>query len=202
MTTSRSTGLKDPAGSYAKALDATRRFVAGLEDVDWEAPTPCSEWNVRQLLHHLLYGTVWIDDIFAGKTVEEVGAKYDGDLAGDDVLASYDAAVASAKAAIAKPGAMEQTCHLRRGDVSGADYLTSMFTDSFIHGWDLAKATGQDATLDPELVATALELAKQREERFRSSAAFGNGRVADPGDGASDQAQLLSILGREADWTP
>ena len=102
MTTSRTAGLADPAGSYGKALDATRRFVAGMGIVDWETATPCSKWNVRQLLTHLLYGTVCIDDMFAGKTVEEVGTKYEGDLAGDDVLASYDTAIASAKAAVAR----------------------------------------------------------------------------------------------------
>jgi hypothetical protein len=47
MTTSRPRGLADPAGSYAKALDATRRFAAGMANVDWEAATPCSKWNVR-----------------------------------------------------------------------------------------------------------------------------------------------------------
>jgi uncharacterized protein (TIGR03086 family) len=201
MTTTNQPGLTDPAGSYAGALDATRKFVAGLGKVDWDAPTPCSEWNVRELLHHLMYGTLWIEDIFAGKTVEQVGDKYDGDLIGDDPLGAYDAAIASAKAAIGKPGALEQVCHLRRGDVAGADYMTSMFTDSFIHGWDLAKATGQEATLDGSLVEIALTLAKQREERFRTSPAFGQGRVSDPGDAASDQARLLSILGREVDWS-
>lgn len=201
MTTDKPAGLADPAGSYAKALDATRTFVAGLGDVDWDAPTPCSEWNVRQLLTHVLNGTVWIEDVFDGKTVEEVGSKYDGDLIGDDPLAAYDAAIASAKAAIARPGALEQVCHLRRGDVKGADYMTSMFTDSFIHGWDLAKATGQDPTLEPGLVSQALALAIEREERFRTSPAFGQGRVADPGDSAPDQTRLLAILGREAGWT-
>ncbi|MDA1173531.1 MAG: TIGR03086 family metal-binding protein [Chloroflexi bacterium] len=201
MTTDKPTGLADPAGSYANALDATRKFVAGMRNVDWVAATPCSDWNVRELLQHVLYGTAWIEDVFAGKTVEDVGTKYDGDLIGDDALASYDAVVASAKAAIAKPGAMDQVGHLRRGDVAGRDYLTSMFTDSFIHGWDLAKATGQDATLDPALVATAFDLAKEREERFRTSPAFGQGRVADPGDDAPSQTRLLSILGRDADWT-
>jgi hypothetical protein len=50
--------------------------------------------------------------------------------------------------------------------------------------------------------AIAVDLAKQREERFRTSGAFGQGRVPDPGDDAPDQVRLLSILGREADWKP
>jgi uncharacterized protein (TIGR03086 family) len=202
MTTNKQLGLADPADSYSRALDATSRFVAGIGNVDWAAPTPCSEWTVRELLNHVLYGTVWIEDIFAGKTVEDVGSKYEHDLIGDDALASYEAAINAAKAAIAKPGAMESICHLRRGDVSGGEYLTSMFTDVFIHGWDLAMATGQNADLDTDLVEIALGLAKQREERFRTSPAFGQGRVSDPGDGASSQERLLAILGREADWTP
>ena len=201
MTTENRPALADPAGAYAKALDATRKFFAAMGDVNMNAPTPCSEWNVRELLNHVLYGTIWIEDIFDGKTVEEVGSKYDGDLIGDNPLAAFDDAIRRAKRAVAKPGAMEQVCHLRRGDVSGADYLTSMVTDVFIHGWDLAKATGQDATLDPELVAICYDLAKQREERFRASSAFGEGRVADPGGDAVDQTRMLAILGREADWT-
>jgi len=187
----------DPAASYARALDSTRAFVAGLGDVDWSAPTPCSEWIVRELLQH---GTIWIEDVFAGKTVEQVGDKYEGELIGTDALASFEAAANAAKAAIVSPGAMDQVCHLRRGDAKGSDYLTSMFTDAFIHGWDLAKATGQDATLDPELVEVCYAVAKAREERFRSSAAFGLGRVEDPGEVADPQARMLAILGREADW--
>jgi uncharacterized protein (TIGR03086 family) len=192
----------DRAERYARALDATRKFVAGIGDDRWDDPTPCSEWNVRALLNHMIYGTIWIEDIFDGRTVDEVGDKYDGDLAGADTLAAYDAVVASAKKAIAAPDAMERVCHLRRRDTSGADYVTSMFTDIFIHGWDLAKATGQDATLDLPLVEEAYALARPREERLRESLAFGSGRVKDPGDSASLQTRLLAILGREAGWTP
>jgi uncharacterized protein (TIGR03086 family) len=201
VTTENGPALPDPASSYAKALDSTRKFFAGMGDVNLDAPTPCGEWSVRELINHILYGTVWIEDVFDGKTIEDVGSKYDGDLLGDNPLAAYDDAIGRAKRAVAKPGAMDQVCHLRRGDASGGDYLTSMFTDAFIHGWDLAKGTGQDATLDQELVETCYALAKAREERFRSSPAFGAGRVEDPGDGAIDQARMLAILGREADWS-
>ena len=105
-----------------------------------------------------------------------------------------------AKRATAKPGAMAQVCHLRRGDVSGAEYLTSMFTDVFIHGWDLAKSTNQESTLDEELIVIGYDLAKRSEKRFRSSTAFGEGRIEDPGDGATDQERMLAILGRKVDW--
>jgi len=200
MTTENRPELANPAASYAEALDSTRAFVAGLGNVDWGAPTPCSVWNVRDLLQHIIYGTIWIEDVFAGKTVKQVGDKYEGELIGTDALASYEAAANAAKAGIAAPGAIDKICHLRRGDVKGSDYMTSMFTDAFVHGWDLVKATGQDATLDPELVEICYAVAKAREERFRSSSAFGLGRVEDPGEVAEPQARMLAILGREADW--
>ena len=59
-------------------------------------------------------------------------------------------------------------------------------------------ATGQDPKLDPDLVREAYDLVIQGEERYRQSAAFGEGRVADPGEDASIQARLLAILGRKA----
>ena len=89
--------LDDPAGSYVKALEATRHFVAGIRSDQWDSPTPCIEWTLRQLLHHVVWGTVWIEDMFAGKTIQEVGDRFAGDLLGRDPLAAYDAAVASAK---------------------------------------------------------------------------------------------------------
>ena len=64
--------------------------------------------------------------------------------------------------------------------------------------WDLAKGARKNATLGTELVEIALELAKQHEERLRTSPAFGQGRVVDSGDAATSQARFLSILGREA----
>ena len=198
MTTDARPTAADPAGAYARALDATRRFVEGVREEQWKDSTPCSEWNVRELLNHIIYGTIWIEPIFAGKTLDEVGDRYEGDLVGADALASYDAAVASAKLAIAAPGAMEVVCHIRRGDVSGAEYATSMFTDVFIHGWDLAKATGQDATLDTDLVQECYAVVEPRKERFRQSAAFGSGSVPDPSEGADLQTRLLAILGRAA----
>jgi uncharacterized protein (TIGR03086 family) len=201
MVTHNRSALANPAAFYAKGLDSARKFIEGMGDVNMNAPTPCSEWNVRELIQHVLYGTVWIEDIFEGKTVEGVGNKYDGDLIGDNPLSAYDDAVKRAKRAIAGPLAMEQVCHLRGGDVSGADYLTSMFTDTLVHSWDLAKATCQDPALDAEMIAICYDLVKKHEERFRANHAFGEGRVADPGEEAGDQARMLAILGRVADWT-
>ena len=183
-----------PGVLYTRAMAATRPFIAGIQAGQLESPTPCTEWTLRQLLNHMVYGTAWIEDIFDGKTVEEVGDKFDGDLLGDDPLAAYDAAVRSATAALGRPGVMEFTCHLRRGDATGAQYATSMFTDIFIHGWDIAIATGQAPMLDQELVAACYAIVEPNSERYANSPAFGT-PIEVPAD-AGLQAKLLGMLGR------
>jgi uncharacterized protein (TIGR03086 family) len=198
MTTDVRPVLPDPAASYAAALDSTRRFIAVIPEDVWAVPTPCTDWDLRALVNHIVYGIIWIDDIYAGKTLADMGDKYDGDLLGVDALAVYDAAVVSAKAAVTASGAMKAVCHISRGDVSGADYATSMFTDVFIHGWDIAKAIGVDATLDFELLRLCFSLSEPRKERLQQSPAFGAGNVIEVPDDASLQTQLLAILGRQA----
>jgi uncharacterized protein (TIGR03086 family) len=185
-----------PGVLCARAMAATRPFVSGIEAGQLEDPTPCTEWNLRQLLNHMVYGIAWIEDIFDGKTVEAVGGKFDGDLLGDDPLAAYDAAVRSATVALGRPGVMEFTCHLRRGDATGAQYATSMFTDIFIHGWDIAIVTGQDPTLEEELVAACYAIVEPNSERYANSPAFG-APIAVPAD-AGIQTKLLGMLGRGA----
>ena len=199
MTTNEAPSMEDRGKFYARALDATKGFVAGIKPDQLDAQTPCAEWNVKQLMNHVIYGTIFIEDMFEGKTVAEVGDKYDGDLVGSDPSGAYNAAVESAKAAIAKPGAMEQTVHLSRGDMTGAAYVTSMFTDVLVHAWDVAKATGQDTVLDPELVSASYAIMLPRQGSLPVEA-FGTDQEIT--DSADLQTKLLGLLGRSVDWKP
>lgn len=199
MTTNEAPSMEDRGKFYARALDATRAFVAGIKPDQLDAQTPCAEWNVKQLMQHVIRGTIFIEDMFEGKTVDEVGDKYEGDLVGTDPSGAYNSAADAAKKAIDKPGAMEQTVHLSRGDMTGAAYVTSMFTDVLVHAWDVAKATGQDTVLDPELVAASYAIMLPRQGTL-PEAAFGTEQ--DIPDSADTQTKLLGLLGRSVDWTP
>jgi len=57
--------------------------------------------------------------------------------------------IEQAHAAVAQPGALDRTVHLSFGDASGQEYVIQLTADLAIHGWDLARATRQDDTLDP-----------------------------------------------------
>jgi hypothetical protein len=81
-------------------------------------------------------------ELVQGRTIAEIGNRLEGDLAGDDPAGAYAASVRSATPAFTAPGAMEATCHLSFGDYSGSAYAAQLFTDSLIHGWDVATAHG------------------------------------------------------------
>jgi len=179
-----------------------RRFaalVAGVGSEQWHDDTPCSEWDVRTLVHHLLYEQRWVAPLFEGMTVEQVGDRFEGDLMGDDawtwpgLLAS---SMEEAHAVVAQPDALERTVHLSFGDVPGKEYVMQLTADLAIHAWDLARATGQDDALDPDAVALLLPWTEANGDLLAGSGMFGS--PIDAGPDAPDDARLLSLLGRQA----
>jgi len=179
-----------------------RRFaalVAGVGSQQWHDETPCSEWDVRTLVHHLLSEQRWVPPLFEGLAIEEVGDRFEGDLMGDDgsawpgLLAS---AIEEAHAAVAQPGALKRTVHLSFGDASGQEYIMQLTADLAIHAWDLARATGQDDALDPDAVALLLPWAEANADLVAGSGMFGS-RI-DAGPDAPDDVRLLGLLGRRA----
>jgi uncharacterized protein (TIGR03086 family) len=84
-------------------------------------------------------------------------------------------------------------------ELPGAVFVNIATTDTFTHGWDLARATGQSTDLDPELAATLLEFARAfLSDALRGSdgtAPFGAQVEAPPG--ASPADELAAFLGRQ-----
>ncbi len=179
---------------HAKALDSTRAFVAGVEADQWGVTTPCSEWNAPALLNHIVSGNLWVGELTAGKSIEEVGDRLDGDLLGDDPLAAYDASAKIAADAFRAPGAMEAMVGVSYGPVPGEIYAGHRFIDVLIHGWDLAEATGQPRALDPELVEACIAIVEPQADMLAGSGMF-DADVTAPA-GADRQTRLLAMLGR------
>ena len=177
-----------------------RRFaelVGGVRADQWHEATPCTDWDVRALVHHLLYEQRWAPLLLEGATVAEVGDRFDGDLLNGDsatwprLLAT---ALEAAHEAVARPGALVRTVHLSFGDVPGQEYAMQLTGDLAVHGWDLARATGQDETIDPGAVALLLPWAQANAGLLAGSGMFGS--PADPGPDAPDAARLLGLVGR------
>lgn len=168
------------------------RLLALPPDVDWGAPTPCADWSVRDLVNHVAGEGLWAVPLLAGRTIEEVGDRFDGDLLGEDPVASALEAVAGAVAADSDL----PTVHLSYGEEDTGEYLHQLAADHLVHGWDLAVATGGDTSLDPDLVAEVGAWFVEREELYRSV-----GVIGPRADGGGDpQADLLAGFGRDPSW--
>jgi uncharacterized protein (TIGR03086 family) len=179
---------------YARAMASTQRIIDQVPADQWQAPTPCSEWDAQQVANHIIGENLWAAELFQGKTIAEVGTALDGDLTGDDPAAAYRQSVDAAQKAIDAPGAMDATCHLSFGDYSGAEYASQLFMDILIHGWDIAKGTGQEAHLDAELVSRCLPIAEEVTRKFRGAGVFGEDLPVT--DDADQQTKLLALVGR------
>jgi uncharacterized protein (TIGR03086 family) len=186
--------MTDIAELHALALDATGRIVNGVAADRWHDATPCADWDARGLVNHLVAGNRWAAELAAGGTIESVGTRLDGDVLGDDPAAAYAASAAAAAAVFRRPGALDAPCAVSYGPVPGSVYAGHRFLDVLVHGWDLAVATGQDYTLDPELMKSCQQVIEPQLEAFRSAGALAP-QVAVQDD-ASAQTRFLAMLGR------
>jgi uncharacterized protein (TIGR03086 family) len=187
--------MSDIAELHAQALDHTGRIVSGIPRDRWQADTPCAGWDVRALLNHLVAGNLWAAELGAGGSIEGVGDRLDGDLLGADPAASYAASADAAAAVFRRPGALDAPCAVSYGPVPGSVYAGHRFLDVFVHGWDLAVATGQDRQLDPVLMEACREVIEPQLEAFRGAGALGAELPVPPG--ATAQRRFLASLGRQ-----
>ncbi len=177
-------------------------FVARVSAVPadrWDAPTPCAEWNARQLVNHVVGEDRWTVPLLEGATIADVGSEFDGDLLGHDPAASTRRAADEAVAMVAEVLPAGGQVHLSYGDEDIAEYVRQLAADHLIHAWDLAAATGGETDLDAELVAAVAEWFDERESLYRSAGAIGprvEGAFDDP------RATLLAAFGRDPGWTP
>lgn len=110
------------------------QHIAAVTPDQWGNDTPCGKWGVRDVTNHLIYENLWVAELFAGKSIEEVGDRLEGDLTGDDPSAEFAKSVEAATAVISAPGAMGADCRISGGVVPGSEYAIQLFMDLFIHG--------------------------------------------------------------------
>jgi uncharacterized protein (TIGR03086 family) len=143
----------DPVAQLALALDVTGTLIGGVRESQWTDPTPCSEWNVRDLVNHVIIGNRWFASALAGQPAPTppVSAPADVDLAG-----AYRDSAAALSIAFARPGVMDEVITVPFGPVPGRVALHLRSTETLVHGWDLARATGQSAEFPEDLAAEEL----------------------------------------------
>lgn len=197
--------MSDPGTELIAHFDtAQREFGRRVSEVaaadgagsagPWSAPTPCEEWDVRTLVNHIVNEMLWAPPLLAGRTIAEVGDRFDGDVLGADPRSAWEAAAAEALAAVRTPGSLDSTVHLSFGDNPGHEYVWQLTSDLTIHAWDLARGAGQDDTLPAPLVTAVLGRVEPAAEQLAASGVFGT--PVEVPFGADDQTRLLGLVGR------
>ena len=169
---------------YEAAADGFTARLDAVDDDQWDNPTPCTDWNVRELVDHVIDIQRQIPEGL------EVSVTNDA-----DPKAMWQAVRAGAMEALRKPGVLEQTMPGAGGrEVPVEMALVPRLSDVLIHTWDVARATGGDERLNAETAAIVLERLRPNDEILRSTGTFGPAVEAPPG--ADEAVELLCFSGR------
>jgi uncharacterized protein (TIGR03086 family) len=183
----------DPTDILLRSVDQTGKIVAGVKPDQLSLSTPCTEFDVKTLLNH----TVGALKMFlAGARGEQLDmGAFSQDLVGDDPAGAYDKTAAEFREALGQPGVLEKTWNMPFGQLPGM-MCAGIGTVEFVqHGWDIAKATGQQADFDPELTEAAFTTARMMPaEQVRNANVYGPEVEAPPDAPAHDR--LAAFLGR------
>jgi uncharacterized protein (TIGR03086 family) len=186
----------EPMEALARADAQFARVIGAVTVDDLDAPTPCEEWSVRDLLRHVIGGNRMSVVLLEGGSREDAIAVFRDDLLEDDYLVAYEDSVADSRDAFAEEGALARTVHHPMGDIPATQLLQFRTGDLTLHAWDLARAIGADENLDPGLVAFVLEGMLPMASLMGSVGVFGEGPSGAVADDAPAQQRLLDLAGR------
>jgi len=204
---------------------AVRQFDARLRaigDAQWTAKTPDTEWDVRDLVDHVIDGQRAVAGVIDGAltarqghgvgaaglnpTVGAAGAgaptggpDVDGRVGGDPVGA-WEQASGAAVQALARPGALDGEVPNGGGVITAVQYGWRAATELTVHAWDLARATNGVDEFPNDLIGEVLQHAKSSYDQWYSSERYAPS-IPVPGC-TDDLIELLALTGRNRWWRP
>ncbi len=178
-----------------QACASTATILREVHASDFDRPTPCALWTVKDVINHVIGGAAYFAELMEEGPASD--RDDDPDFAVGDFSAAFDSASARLVAAFRAQGAMERLLKMPFGEIPGSVCVWIAAGDVFTHGWDLAKALGQPTNLDPKVAAELLAQIEPMlgdEMRGQGEAAFG-ARVQ-PAESASAADRLAAFEGR------
>jgi uncharacterized protein (TIGR03086 family) len=182
--------MSGPSDEHRRIAGAFTVTVEGVAAEAWDRPAPVEGWVARDVVRHLVE---WLPAFLEGGTgiMLPAGPSVDNDPAG-----AWRTQADAVQALLDDPATAEREHDLPHiGRMSLERAIDMIYTgDVFLHRWDLARATGQDETLDPDKCAAMFEGMLPMDEILRQSGQYGP-RVA-VADDADVQTKLLAFIGR------
>ena len=186
---------------------AARRMeilVTGVSDDQLDLPTPCPSYRVADLLDHICTFTV----AFAAAARKDLDQLQDRPGLGDAARLPADwreripTNLTTLVQAWRDPDAWDGMTRIGGGDTPGAVAGMVGLEELVVHGWDLARASGQDEECDSaslEGALTTLQMFQKPGEEREPGSAFGT--VIEVADDADLIDRVIALSGRDPSWT-
>jgi len=186
---------------YRRAQDGLDAVLAAVHPEQWDTPSACTEWTVRDIAGHVIWGQhqmrAWAMGEDYTQRAGAPGSPHPAEMAGEDPVATWRAARQASLATLTEEALGQTTSITGIGEVPLAAVVTLLITDHVAHTWDIGHALGMDVRLDPELIAVAFDWAQANV--VRRPGFFGP--ELSPPENADEQTRMLGYLGRAA-WQP
>jgi uncharacterized protein (TIGR03086 family) len=147
---------RDLLTANAAAIKGFALRLGHVGDADWGRPTPCTEWDVRALVNHVVGANVRYEMLLRAVPLDEVEVTRSVDHLGDAPLEAFEATADALVRAFADPDVLDRTFRHVSGDRTGRQLLIMRTYDIGVHTWDLAVAIGDDRRIDDAVVKVAL----------------------------------------------
>ncbi len=191
------------ADRYRRHADAFERKIAAVRPDQWSNPSPCERWTARDVVDHIVS--------MHGYMLRPVGRDLPAEPStADDPMGAFRAARAEVEAVLDDPALANKETDTPNGRMTVEREIDEVVSDDLVlHGWDLARATGQDDRMEPEdverLWAMTTAIPPELMEKYRTPSAFGpDVEVFGPEFGVPEDAplqdRLLGLIGRDPAW--
>ena len=184
----------------AAAAAEAARVVGGVPEGPLDGPTPCADWDLRTLLNHVILWTAYSAErrAYGESAAEDLMSK---DFTADPGFrAAYADQIGRAVKAWSDPAAWERELGVMGNTTPAADVAAMLIMEMVLHGWDVAKASGQDYVCDDAVAALALETIEAQGEMFRKYEGFKD--IVPLAGEATEFDRALSLSGRDPRWQP
>lgn len=191
------------ADRYRRRADAFEQKVAAVRPDQWSNQSPCEAWNARHVVDHI----VVMHGVMLRPVDRELGPAAS---VTEDPKGAFTAARADIEAVLDDRELAARECDTPAGRMTVERQIDEVVSDDLVlHGWDLARATGQDDTMEPEDVERLWSITNaipdDLMEKYRTPGAFGPGvevygAEVEVAEDAPLQDRLLGLIGRDPDW--
>ncbi len=191
----------DERDVFILADEALKDVVDQIRDDQWGLVVPAEMTprqpgsSLRRVVGYHACDDAWVPDVLAGRTIEEVGAAWDGDLLGDHPKLNFASIVETAVLAVRGLADLDRIVHLSYGDYPAREYLKHITSFRGLRVYDLSRFIGADTDMPAALVQGLWDELSPQAEEWREMGVYGP-RVDVPDD-APLQDRLLGLTGRQ-----